>query len=322
LLALVLLLAGCKIPAPEVVQATKEDPQRIITAAAQTAQARRQPVIDDISTITPSAATATTVPTPSPSAPAAATVFLSTTAPGSTAGDQAEFVKDLNVPDGTAFKPNEPFIKTWRLRNTGENSWSTDYALVFAGGELMSGPPAIPIPREVLPGETIDLSVNLVAPSVPASSGTYQGFWKLRNAAGQTFGVGPDGGNPFWVTIAISGSLTELTGTPVTGASIVTGLILKLDEPSFSGACPHTFKFTAAVSLSQAATITYVLEAGAQDGSELKLPPPATSNLDAGTHTVVYELVFSQNLAGWARLHVTSPESVYSNQVNFTITCQ
>jgi hypothetical protein len=321
LLIFALLLAGCKIPAPAETQPTHADPQALFTAAAQTAEATRPVSSPDAPTSTipvpPGVA-----PTPTPTGPVIATVLLPTADTSSAEGDQAEFVDDPTVPDGTEFKPNEPFIKTWRLRNTGANTWSTDYALVFTGGELMGGPPAVPIPREVLPGETIDISVNLIAPPEPSPSGTYQGLWKLRNAGGQIFGVGPDGGNPFWVIITVSGVPADATGTPVSGGSIVSAATLTLEEPEFSGACPHTFKFTLELNLAQPATVTYVLEAGAQDGIELKLPPPATSNLDAGVHQFIYELSFAQSLNGWARLHVTSPETIYSNQVNFSLPCQ
>jgi hypothetical protein len=315
-----LLLTACKIPAPATEQVPKVAPQVLFTAAAQTAQARQTGALVGLSTPTPTLSPSTQMPLPTPTSPVVAAVILPTGDPAAT-GDKAEFVQDVNVPDGTAFKPNEPFIKTWRLRNSGASAWTPDYALVFASGELMGGAPAMPMPREVLPGETVDLSVNLLAPPVPSAE-TYQGFWKLRNANGQVFGVGASGQDAFWVTITVSGPLAASTGTPVTGGSIVTTAMLALETPDFSGACPHIFAFTAELTLSQPATITYVMEAGSQDSGELKLPPPATSNLDAGTHMVRYELAFAQDIDGWARLHVTAPESVYSNQVNFSLTCE
>jgi hypothetical protein len=46
------------------------------------------------------------------------------------------------------------------------------------------------------------VSVELVAPQ---DSGTYRGDWLLRNAAGQSFGVGPSADSTFWVEIDVTG---------------------------------------------------------------------------------------------------------------------
>ena len=62
--------------------------------------------------------------------------------------DSAEFMGDISVPDGSLFRPDEPFIKTWRIRNNGETTWSQKYALVFNKGTLMNGPPVIQLSEE------------------------------------------------------------------------------------------------------------------------------------------------------------------------------
>lgn len=60
----------------------------------------------------------------------------------------------------------------------------------------------------VAPGQLIDVSVTLKAPSTP---GTYQGYWMLRNGAGAIFGIGGDARSPFWVKIK---SINPATPTP------------------------------------------------------------------------------------------------------------
>jgi hypothetical protein len=45
----------------------------------------------------------------------------------------------------------------------------------------------------------VDVSVDLVAPE---ETGTYQGFWKLRNVKGDGFGVG-EFNKAFWVQINV-----------------------------------------------------------------------------------------------------------------------
>jgi hypothetical protein len=58
----------------------------------------------------------------------------------------------------------------------------------------------LPLPGLVRPGELLDLSVELVTPKDP---GSYQGYWLLRNAKGVLFGMGPDGKESFWLTVAV-----------------------------------------------------------------------------------------------------------------------
>jgi len=108
-------------------------------------------------------------------------------------------VTDVTVPDGSKADPDQHFTKTWRLRNDGSCTWTSSYDLVFSSGDDMSAPPAVQLTAgTVEPGEPVDVSVELVAPS---TAGTYKGFYKLRNGGGVLFGLA--GGNPFWVEIEV-----------------------------------------------------------------------------------------------------------------------
>ncbi len=53
----------------------------------------------------------------------------------------------------------------------------------------------------VSPGELADVSLDLVA---PARGGEQIGYWQFRNASGQPFGVGYNGGGPMWVNINVT----------------------------------------------------------------------------------------------------------------------
>jgi hypothetical protein len=49
----------------------------------------------------------------------------------------------------------------------------------------MGAPASAPVTNgEVEPGEEVDVSVSMTAPE---ETGEYEGFWKLRNQAGQVF---------------------------------------------------------------------------------------------------------------------------------------
>jgi hypothetical protein len=108
--------------------------------------------------------------------------------------------------------PGQTFTKVWRLVNSGTCNWTQNYSIALFSGEAMGAPSGVALPKAVAPGQSVDISVDLVAPNTP---GTYQGNWKLRNAANTWFGIGPNGASPFWVRIVVEGGTTG-TGTPTT----------------------------------------------------------------------------------------------------------
>ena len=117
--------------------------------------------------------------------------------------DAAQFVEDVNTKDGSILERDASFTKIWRLKNTGNCSWTMSYALVFVDGDSFSAPLAIGLTENVNPGQTFDFAVNLTAPNI---DGHYHGNWKLRNASGVLFGVGSTATGAFWVDINVKGS--------------------------------------------------------------------------------------------------------------------
>jgi hypothetical protein len=114
--------------------------------------------------------------------------------------DWIAFVKDVTVPDGTILRPNEVFTKTWRLKNRGTCTWTSDYMLVYNSGSQMGAKTVVSFPGNVAPGQTVDVSIILTAPSTP---GSYSGYWMLRNASGAIFGTGEKANIPFYVDIQV-----------------------------------------------------------------------------------------------------------------------
>ncbi len=113
------------------------------------------------------------------------------------------FVKDVSVPDGATFTPNQTFVKTWRIQNTGSCTWSSDFDLLFVGGNQMGAPTAADLNATVRPGDIIDLSVTMISPN---TGGDYTGKWMMRSASGVVFGYGAYADQAFWVKINVSGS--------------------------------------------------------------------------------------------------------------------
>jgi hypothetical protein len=175
---------------------TSPDPQLIETYVAQTLAAHQtQTSLEDIPTVTPTPTNtpepaATEEPTPTP------TLDLSE----DDRCNQAAFVADITIEDRTVIPKGGYFTKTWRLENTGTCAWTTDYQVIFSSGSQMSAPAASRLPHLVQPGETVDISLNMIAPD---SSGTFTGYWLLLNDRGQAFGIGEDADSPFWVRIRV-----------------------------------------------------------------------------------------------------------------------
>ncbi len=115
--------------------------------------------------------------------------------------DQAQFIADVTIPDGTIVAPGAPMAKTWRLKNIGTCTWSTAYAIVFYSGSPMGAPSVVYMPYSVVPGATVDITVNMIAPTTP---GHYRSYWMLRNASSTLFGVGPTGTWSFFIDIVVS----------------------------------------------------------------------------------------------------------------------
>jgi len=100
--------------------------------------------------------------------------------------------------------PGQSFTKTWRVENNGAVPWGEGTQLVFARGAQMGAASPIAV-ESVAPGETVDIGVDMVAPT---ESGKYTSWWNLQAADG-TLMVVP------YVTIIV-GSAED--GEPAEGA--------------------------------------------------------------------------------------------------------
>ncbi|BCX04727.1 MAG: hypothetical protein KatS3mg053_2665 [Candidatus Roseilinea sp.] len=132
----------------------------------------------------------TPIPTATPGPPS----IIIVTEPAPACIDGMAFVADLtyddqNMANPPILQPGQPFRKGWRVRNSGSCTWTTAYTFSFDGGNSplaqMGGQTQV-IAQPVVPGQTVDFYVDLVAPTVP---GIYQGFWRMRNDRGVGFGT-------------------------------------------------------------------------------------------------------------------------------------
>lgn len=213
LITLLALLTACNMPGARSDATTTID----ATQAYQTIEAiLTQDATQKPSTTTPSSPTVTITPpilpgTATPSATPTRTSLPTSTSPVTQCDQAAPGVPiDVTIPDDTKMQPGQTFTKVWRLQNSGTCNWTKNYSVAVFSGEAMGAPTSVPMPSNVAPGQSVDISVDLVAPQ---TAGTYQGNWKLRNATGTWFGIGPGGASPFWVRIVVTSSSTTQTVT-------------------------------------------------------------------------------------------------------------
>ena len=112
----------------------------------------------------------------------------------------ATLISDGDIPDGKEMSPNQAFTKTWTFKNTGTCTWTTEFDIFFVSGDQMSAPSVLDFPQTVKPGESVTISIPMVAPSAP---GTYTGYWIFADQGAKRFGIGTDGTGNFSVSIVV-----------------------------------------------------------------------------------------------------------------------
>lgn len=79
----------------------------------------------------------------------------------------ARFVSHVTLTDATPLVPGSTVVKTWRMKNEGATAWLSGTRLVHVGAETLGCPAeGVSVPA-VAPGESVDISIALVAPSIP-----------------------------------------------------------------------------------------------------------------------------------------------------------
>jgi hypothetical protein len=190
-------LSGCR----SMTSKSPQTPTLDVTQALFTVEARLTQMI----ALTPSVVSITPVPTPMPTELNATSVASTPTS--ATPGTEASCNKvapgnpiDVTIDDDTQMQPGEKFTKTWRLVNDGTCTWTRQYSAVWFFGDKFGDVLSMPLGANVPPNGVIEISVDMIAPTKP---GKYRSNWKLADASGNLFGIGPNGDLPFWVQIVV-----------------------------------------------------------------------------------------------------------------------
>jgi hypothetical protein len=185
----------------------------VYTNAAATLAAQQQTLqaAAPSATTTPSVTPTTTItPLVSPTLSGLVGTFSTATLSGAavTTCDNSVYLSDVTIPDNTAVNPGQAFTKTWKVSNTGTCTWNANYQIILISGDAMSGK-STPIGVVVAPGQSVDVSVAMVAPS---TNGTVQGTWRLQNDKSQPFGT------VLTVVIKVGGTTGATATKTATGA--------------------------------------------------------------------------------------------------------
>ncbi|XP_026224312.1 protein ILRUN [Anabas testudineus] len=112
------------------------------------------------------------------------------------------FVKDVTIGEGESVPPDTPFTKTWRIQNTGTESWPPGVCLKYVGGDQFGHVNMVMV-RSLDPQEMTDVSVQMHS---PVSPGMYQGQWRMCTATGLYYG------DVIWVILSVEvGGLLGVT---------------------------------------------------------------------------------------------------------------
>ena len=98
--------------------------------------------------------------------------------------DQARFIEDLSVPDGSRVEPGALIDKRWSVLNSGTCDWGPGYRLIRTDTGLLSGPAELAL-YPARAGEAAVWQVLLTAPRQP---GQHIASWQARSPTGELFG--------------------------------------------------------------------------------------------------------------------------------------
>lgn len=215
------------------------DAQAIYTQAAQAAQAEAT----QIAALTPSATpqpspTATSPVTPTPAvtmtvattATPAAPTATATSLAGASSEDQATLVSQSPANNATVGL-GETFKVTWTLKNSGQSTWTTSYALKWYSGmqgqNLTLANTAF-LTGAVAPDATTDVAITFTAPS---TVGAAQTTWYLQNTL--------TGANIMKVTLSVQvANVPTATATAVTATTAPTTAATATTAPTATAITP------------------------------------------------------------------------------------
>lgn len=311
--ACALFISACAAPTPA---EPTPDAAAIATSAVQTAEARfTQQALINLATQVASSPTATTTLEPEQILPTATAGTGASPSYEYTPGCvYATYVMDVTIVDGTVMLPGAIFTKTWRIKNSGSCKWDANFSMVQVGGDAMGQQTRFPLTQVVYPGQEVDVSVTLTAPS---TNGKYASQWRLAVPGGGSAGMGQLDSN---LTVSIQVADKPKNVFDVT--SVVYGPVVR--EPKKGcDANGARYTFSATITVNGPGELIYEWDRqpddGVFEGGKLKFT-------EAGSQQVFFTwtmtLGHEQNWERWVALRTTYGDAdIQFERIRFTYTC-
>jgi hypothetical protein len=203
------------------------------------------------------------------------------------------------IPDDSEYDGGQSFTKSWTLRNDGTCTWNTKYRLVFESGDVMGGPAAVNLAKNVAPNEEITIEIPQKAPANP---GTYSGFWRMQAEDNEKF-------TQVYVRIKVKEPFFAVNKVATNLANVN------------AGSCPYIYAIEISITASAAGTVTYKTETS--DGAVS--PTQSVKFNEAGTKKVTVNWsglgVGGATTPYWMRVYIEKPNNQWFGLNNFNVTC-
>jgi hypothetical protein len=211
-------------------------------------------------------------------------------------------------------QPGETFWKTWRLKNNGTCTWNSAYKIVYWSGDLMGGLLEYQFPEVTPPGEVVEVTLFMKAPS---SNGNYSSYWKLQSEWGGQFGVGQYD-QPFYVQVNVNDA-----ENPDYAVTNVTYNIVR--DPVAGCATNVWYRVHATITTNGPATVKY--QWLQSDGNNSKPNPGPNYTLkftEASSQTITREWSFhlgANTGTKWMQLVIVEPNYTEYPRATFIYNC-
>lgn len=292
--AFAVMMSACNLPsnAPTVIPGLDQTSIAQTVVVLQTQLVVQQPTteIQPTATLSP---TITTAPAIIPTA-----IPVVTQAPTYKAGP----LTDVTYVDDSVVQPGAAFVKTWRIQNSGTGTWTSAFKIVFVNGNAMGGPASQTLGKSVAPGDSIDVSLSLIAPVTP---GAQRGNWMLETDTGKRFGLGVNADSPFWVQVVVKKVFAVTNAVPNGPAT-------------WSGTCPGSLPLTANITSDAAGTVTYYYVI-----NSVNTPSLSTTFSAAGTNTTpAYDFSVTASDSLVIKVYIDTPNhQLFNGSITIPVTC-
>lgn len=98
--------------------------------------------------------------------------------------NNAFFLEDLSIPDGTVVLPGDRLDKRWSVLNSGTCDWGPGYHLIRVGDDPLEGKDELAL----YPARAGTTAIWQVILNAPLEAGDYLSRWQARTPEGSFFG--------------------------------------------------------------------------------------------------------------------------------------